>query len=81
MVGTSSDVHYIVRSVELDKEDPNPVFLQRRLIGFEGLENVSGGGGRGTGMVPDAGLSGSECCWTPDGKFVISGEFESFWRK
>jgi len=76
LVGTSGDIHYIVKSIEEPGDIPGKIPIQRRLIGFEGLERIGTGNGNGPdiGMVPDAGLSGSECCWTPDGKYVLSGE-------
>lgn len=63
LVGTAGDVHYIVDSYKGT--------LLRRLVGHQGLE---GAAGNPIGMVPEAGVSGQEVCWTPDGKFVISGQ-------
>lgn len=62
LVGTAGDVHYIVDSFSGK--------LLYRLVGHVGLEQASG---RGVGMVPQAGISGQEACWTPDGRMVLSG--------
>lgn len=66
LVGTAGDVHYIIDSFDGK--------LLRRLVGHEGLERA---GGHSTGMVPEAGISGQEVSWTPDGRFVLSGESTS----
>lgn len=62
LVGTAGDVHYVVDSFSGK--------LVWRLVGHMGLEQASG---RGVGMVPQAGISGEELCWTPDGRMVLSG--------
>lgn len=62
LAGTAGDVHYVVDSFSGK--------VLWRLVGHLGLEQASGGG---VGMVPQAGISGQEVCWTPDGKMVISG--------
>ncbi|EPQ30543.1 uncharacterized protein PFL1_02068 [Pseudozyma flocculosa PF-1] len=62
LVGTSGDVHYVVDSFS--------GAILHRLVGHSGLENASGAP---IGMVPEAGISGAEVCWTSDGKLVLAG--------
>ncbi|WFD36963.1 hypothetical protein MCUN1_003855 [Malassezia cuniculi] len=62
LVGTAGDVHYVV-----DSFSGKVVF---RLIGHVGLERADNAA---IGMIPQAGASGSEVCWTPDGNMVIAG--------
>lgn len=52
-------------------------YILHRLKGHEGLEKSSTTEGTELGMVPEAGISGHECGWTPDGRFVYSGESQS----
>ncbi|SYW75357.1 related to SWD2 - subunit of the COMPASS complex [Ustilago bromivora] len=73
LLGTSGDVHYVINTFS----DGGQVVA--RLIGHEGLEKASG---VGIGMVAEAGISGQEVCWTPDGKWVLSGSADGsvvFW--
>ena len=62
LIGTAGDVHYVA-----DSFSGQVVF---RLVGHVGLERADGAQ---IGMVPQAGSSGHEVCWTPDGNMVISG--------
>lgn len=62
LAGTSGDVHYV-----LDAFQGHILF---RLVGHVGLERAEGAS---VGMVPSAGISGQELCWTPDGRMVIAG--------
>ncbi|KOS13640.1 wd40 repeat-like protein [Malassezia pachydermatis] len=62
LAGTSGDVHYV-----LDAFSGQMLF---RLVGHVGLERAEGGS---IGMVPTAGISGQELCWSPDGRIVIAG--------
>ncbi|WFD31178.1 hypothetical protein MSPP1_002212 [Malassezia sp. CBS 17886] len=62
LAGTSGDVHYIIDSFSGD--------LLFRLVGHEGLERADGAP---IGMVAQAGISGQELCWSPDGQMVIAG--------
>lgn len=64
LIGTSSDVHYIIDTFEYQGQ------AEARLVGHQGLERVSG---TRMGMVAEAGISGQEFSWTPDGKWVIAG--------
>jgi COMPASS component SWD2 len=67
LVGTAGDVHYLVCS--------HTGHTLHRLRNHEGLEKAAGlGEGIESGMVPEASISGQECGWTPDGRFVFSGE-------
>lgn len=73
LLGTSGDVHYVVDTFS----EGGPVVA--RLIGHEGLERASGAS---IGMVAEAGISGQEVSWTPDGKWVLSGSADGsvvFW--
>ncbi|EST05540.1 WD40 repeat [Kalmanozyma brasiliensis GHG001] len=73
LLGTSGDVHYVIDTFS----DGGQVVA--RLIGHEGLEKASG---VSIGMVAEAGISGQEVCWTPDGKWVMSGSADGsvvFW--
>jgi len=62
LVGTAGDVHYVVDSFSGD--------LLYRLVGHSGLEKADS---VAVSMVPQAGASGQELCWTPDGRMVVSG--------
>lgn len=62
LAGTSGDVHYIA-----DTYTGKVVY---RLTGHIGLERADGAS---VGLVPKAGISGQELCWTPDGRMVIAG--------
>ncbi|PWN53906.1 WD40 repeat-like protein [Violaceomyces palustris] len=62
LVGTAGDVHYVVDSFTGE--------VRKRLVGHEGLERASD---HPIGMVPEAGISGQEVGWTPDGNYVVSG--------
>lgn len=62
LAGTAGDVHYVLDSFSGK--------LLWRLVGHVGLEQASG---QGIGMVPQAGASSQELCWTPDGSMVLSG--------
>lgn len=73
LLGTSGDVHYVIDT--FSEGD----LVVARLIGHEGLEKASG---TSIGMVAEAGISGQEICWTPDGKWVLSGSADGsvvFW--
>ncbi|SPO25826.1 related to SWD2 - subunit of the COMPASS complex [Ustilago trichophora] len=73
LLGTSGDVHYVIDTFS---EGGHVV---ARLIGHEGLEKATG---QSIGMVAEAGISGQEVCWTPDGKWVLSGSADGsvlFW--
>ncbi|PWZ02183.1 WD40 repeat-like protein [Testicularia cyperi] len=65
LIGTSGDVHYVYDTLGSDCTAP-----VARLVGHSGLERASGGS---IGMVAEAGISGQEFCWTPDGKWVMAG--------
>ena len=62
LVGTAGDVHYVA-----DSFSGQVVF---RLVGHVGLERADGAA---IGMIPQAGASGHELCWAPDGNMVIAG--------
>ena len=62
LAGTSGDVHYIV--------DTFSGKLIYRLTGHVGLERADGAS---VGLVPKAGISGQELCWTPDGRMIVGG--------
>ncbi|WVQ71331.1 hypothetical protein IAR50_000859 [Cryptococcus sp. DSM 104548] len=62
LVGTSSDVHYV-----LDAMDLVPL---RRLVGHKGLERDQNGHKT---VEPRRGISGEEVGWTGNSEFVISG--------
>ncbi|WFC99853.1 hypothetical protein MYAM1_002599 [Malassezia yamatoensis] len=62
LVGTAGDVHYILDSFAGK--------LLWRLVGHVGLEQAPG---HSVGMAPQAGISGQEVCWTPDGRMVLAG--------
>lgn len=62
LVGTAGDVHYVVDSFSGQ--------LLFRLVGHVGLERADGAD---LGMISQAGGSGQEVCWTPDGRMVVSG--------
>ncbi|OXC65101.1 hypothetical protein AYX13_05713 [Cryptococcus neoformans] len=62
LVGTSSDVHYVLDAIYL-----TPL---RRLVGHSGLERDAQGN---KGVEPRRGISGEELCWTADSSWVISG--------
>lgn len=67
LVSTSGDVHYVL--------DAFSGRVLRRLVGHMGLETKRGPDGKATkDTVPQRGGSGEETCWTPDGKYVMSGE-------
>ncbi|OCF31863.1 compass component swd2 [Kwoniella heveanensis CBS 569] len=71
LVGTSSDVHYL-----LDAFDLAPL---RRLIGHQGLERDSEGR---QPVTPRRGTSGEEVSFTADSKWVVSGSADGdivFW--
>ncbi len=73
LLGTSGDVHYVIDTFSEGGQ------VVARLIGHEGLEKASGAP---IGMVAEAGISGQEVCWTPDGKWVLSGSADGsvvFW--
>ncbi|UZJ55282.1 hypothetical protein CBS101457_004602 [Exobasidium rhododendri] len=76
LVGTAGDVHYII--------DSHLGHTLHRLRNHEGLEKAAGlTEGIELGMVPEAGVSGQECGWTPDGRFVFSGSSDNmvrFWH-
>lgn len=75
LLGTSSDAHYVVDTFKQDESDK----VVARLVGHDGLERASG---KAVGMVAEAGISGQEVCWTPDGKWVLSGSTDGsvvFW--
>ncbi|PKI82471.1 Swd2p [Malassezia vespertilionis] len=61
LAGTSGDVHYIIDSFSGN--------LAWRLVGHVGLERAPG---HSIGMIPQAGISGEELSWTPDGRMVIA---------
>lgn len=66
LVGTAGNVHYVV--------DSHTGYTLHRLRNHEGLEKAaSTEGTQELAMVPETGLSGQECGWTPDGRFVFSG--------
>ena len=60
LVGTAGDTHYVH-----DAFDGQLLF---RLRGHKGLDNPADAGAR-VGMT-----SGEELCWSPDAKFVFTGE-------
>ncbi|WFD27881.1 hypothetical protein MNAN1_002889 [Malassezia nana] len=62
LAGTSGDVHYVL--------DAYSGKLLYRLVGHVGLERADGAT---IGIVPSAGISGQELCWTPDGQMVVAG--------
>lgn len=62
LAGTSGDVHYVIDSYTGQ--------LMYRLTGHVGLERANGAS---VGLVPKAGISGQEMCWTPDGRMVLAG--------
>jgi hypothetical protein len=66
LVGTAGNVHYVI--------DSQRGYTMHRLRGHEGLEKASLPEGTELGMVAEAGISGQECGWTPDGRYVYSGE-------
>lgn len=67
LAGTAGDIHYII--------DSHEGYILHRLRNHEGLEKVSASAEVvPESMVPEAGISGQECGWTPDGRFVYSGE-------
>ncbi|WVO13037.1 hypothetical protein L204_100646 [Cryptococcus depauperatus] len=71
LVGTSSDVHYILDAIYL-----TPI---RRLVGHLGLERDASGN---KGVEPRRGVSGDELTWTADSRWVISGSADGnlvFW--
>ncbi len=73
LVGTSGDAHYVIDTF------PPEEGVAARLVGHQGLEKASGSA---MGMVAEAGISGQEVCWTPDGKWVMSGSADGsvkFW--
>lgn len=73
LLGTSGDAHYVIDTFSEGGQ------VVARLIGHEGLEKASGAS---IGMVAEAGISGQEVCWTPDGKWVLSGSADGsvvFW--
>lgn len=77
LLGTSSDVHYVVDTLPESGQEAGVV---ARLVGHEGLERASG---TAMGMVAEAGISGHEVCWSPDGKWVLSGSADGsvvFWH-
>lgn len=63
LIGTAGDVHYVI-----DAFDGG---LLARLEGFKGLEG--GKTGDQYGVAPVKGISGEECGWTQDSKFIVSG--------
>lgn len=65
LIGTAGNVHYVV--------DSHRGYIIHRLRNNEGLEKGSMTEGQELSMVPEAGISGQECGWTPDGRFVYSG--------
>ncbi|SNX84367.1 related to SWD2 - subunit of the COMPASS complex [Melanopsichium pennsylvanicum] len=73
LLGTSGDVHYVIDTFSERGQ------VVARLIGHEGLEKAAG---KSIGMVAEAGISGQEVCWTPNGKWVLSGSADGsvvFW--
>ncbi|ODN83992.1 hypothetical protein L202_00027 [Cryptococcus amylolentus CBS 6039] len=62
LVGTSSDVHYVLDAMEL-----TPL---RRLVGHKGLERDEKGNKT---VEPRRGISGAEVGWTGNSEFVVSG--------
>jgi COMPASS component SWD2 len=75
LVGTAGNVHYIV--------DSHTGYTLHRLRNHEGLERMPDvQKEQDLSMVPEAGISGQECGWTPDGRFIYSGSSDnkvSFW--
>lgn len=66
LVGTAGDQHYIL--------DTWSNAYKWRLVGHQGLERVRDTAGEGSlPNVAEAGVSGQEICWSPDGKFVLAG--------
>ena len=73
LLGTSGDAHYVIDTFSEGGQ------VVARLVGHEGLERATG---QSIGMVAEAGISGQEVCWTPDGKWVLSGSADGsvfFW--
>ncbi|WWD18223.1 hypothetical protein CI109_102673 [Kwoniella shandongensis] len=71
LVGTSSDVHYVLDSMSL-----KPL---RRLVGHGGLERDRQGN---KDVQPRRGVSGEELSWTADSNWVVSGSADGnvlFW--
>ncbi|KAK8865601.1 hypothetical protein IAR55_000745 [Kwoniella newhampshirensis] len=71
LVGTSSDVHYVLDSITL--------LPLRRLVGHGGLERDKQGN---KAVQPRRGNSGEEVSWTGDSNWVISGSADGnvlFW--
>lgn len=66
LIGTAGDVHYVLESFN--------GHILYRLRGHEGLEGVQN---EDLSMVSESGASGQECGWTPDGKYVFSGELHA----
>ncbi|CAD6976258.1 unnamed protein product [Tilletia controversa] len=70
LVGTAGGVHYLI--------DAFSGALRRRLVGGHGgriglePEGLAAATPRSM-FVPGAGISGSECCFTPDGSCIVSG--------
>ncbi|WVQ85738.1 hypothetical protein IAT38_007905 [Cryptococcus sp. DSM 104549] len=62
LIGTSSDVHYVVDSMDL--------IPLRRLVGHRGLERDANGH---RDVEPRRGISGEEVSWTADSNWVVSG--------
>ncbi|KAL7009787.1 hypothetical protein EMMF5_000695 [Cystobasidiomycetes sp. EMM_F5] len=63
LISTSGNVHYVVHSFDYK--------IVARLEGHEGLEAFGQEPDRQ--IAPQAGISGEETSWTPDGRFVLSG--------
>lgn len=71
LVGTAGDQHYVV-------DTWNDAY-KWRLVGHQGLERVppssssTASESPSLSAVAEAGASGQEVCWSPDGKFVLAG--------
>lgn len=65
LVGTAGDQHYIL--------DTWSNAYKWRLIGHQGLERIKADASNGLPNVAEAGVSGEEVCWSPDGKYVLAG--------
>lgn len=82
LIGTSSGVHYVVHSyspyevvAKLEGMEPNArseALADIASAGHRGLENV--GQDPNVPFPPHAGISGEETSWSPDGRYVLSGE-------
>lgn len=86
LVGTAGDQHYVIDSFErrykwrlVGHEGLGRVAEDPIVEGGEETQDDATTAGtnsndsRGPSRLPEAGVSGEEVCWSPDGKFVLAG--------